>query len=236
MPDSSLDLRPPKGMAQDLAAFLAKINFLDDVVANADSIPPGAGTGDYSKHLAKKVNKKPSDIYPIVTALLNLKFIQLETEIGESELLERLTQSLELAEPPWNEDLHRKWSESVPKIESALSKLTIDSSLMVSAKFSGLAYNRQNVLHSTKILTDVRPVFNHAASEIKGMIVTHELVVYFSSGPEKEPQELHLSLDWKDIETLREECDRANAKAQCVKQSMDGQAWRTVIYPESNEK
>lgn len=235
MAEADILPRIPEQMLRDLERFAdtASDSLLDAIIKEIPNVPPASNVADFSRRLAEQLNKNFAEIHPVLYALINLKRVEDETGSAH-DLLERITWHIDLADK-WDDSLTSKWHSLVPKIEESLSHITPDSNLMISAKFSELAYNRQNILHYSKILTDIRPVFDQAGGAIKGLIVTHSLVIHYSAGLGGDVQEMHLTLDWRDVAALRDECNRADSKAECIKNSMKELPWTTIIYPEPHE-
>ncbi len=70
-----------------------------------------------------------------------------------------------------------------------------------------------------RILTDLRPVFgSNVADGPKAMVVVHLLKLGFNRGISKrQHEEIYVSLDAEDLETLREVLERASSKAKTLK-------------------
>lgn len=71
----------------------------------------------------------------------------------------------------------------------------------------------------TRILTDLRPVFgSNVADGPKGMVVVHLLKLGFHRGSSpRRHEEIYVSLDAEDLETLKTAIDRASSKAKTLK-------------------
>lgn len=71
----------------------------------------------------------------------------------------------------------------------------------------------------TRILTDLRPVFgSDVADGPKGMVVVHLLKLGFNrGGAQRHHEEIYVSLDAEDLETLRRVLERASSKAKTLK-------------------
>ena len=78
------------------------------------------------------------------------------------------------------------------------------------------AYASDNLLQSTRILTDVRPLFSDDAQSIDGAVVAHTLRLrYDSAGID---HELSLALDSSDLHKLIEDCERALQKEKTAQE------------------
>jgi len=104
-------------------------------------------------------------------------------------------------------------------LSPTLEKLLDSQLIQVAAKSSNLAYDFAYLLQYSRVITDVRPVFNERAEEIEGAVVSHVLRLKYS-GRDSE-YSLSVVLDASDIRRLRDECERAMAKARVVKRTLE---------------
>lgn len=81
-----------------------------------------------------------------------------------------------------------------------------------------LAYDFANLLQSTRILTDIRPLFSKDATAIEGTVIAHTLRVRYDSGNQE--NELSLALDEKDLRRLMEQCKRSLEKSKTVRRQI----------------
>jgi len=100
-------------------------------------------------------------------------------------------------------------------VEDIVKALVQDQSVRLAATAIELAYDYANLLRRTKILTDIRPLFNKAGSEIEGAVVSYTLRLWYDSADGG--HELSIALDESDIETLATQCNRALKKAATAK-------------------
>jgi len=236
--DSSRFLSDAKGeMFEDIFEFFGYVNeakslIADLIQATNDNGLTTLNLESFSKQVAENLGIRHEKSVVILRVLRNLKLMEVRFGRSAKYTVEKITSFLHTAGEPWTEEILGKWEAFAPTLIKLLEDLTPDSNLMISSKAASLAYNRQNILHNCRVLTDVRPVFSESAQEIKGMIVTHSLVLHFSPGENAPIQELHLTMDWRDIEILRDQCDRADLKADSIINSMDDLPWQTVNYPD----
>ena len=99
-----------------------------------------------------------------------------------------------------------------------LSLLANVVSIELTAKAIELAYASDNLLQSTRILTDVRPLFSDDAQSIDRAVVAHTLRLrYDSAGID---HELSLALDSSDLHKLIEDCERALQKEKTAQERL----------------
>ena len=85
-------------------------------------------------------------------------------------------------------------SGAVDRLSQVLPELLQAGSLLIRAKAVDLQVDHANVFQSTRILTDVRPIFEmNSVSEVKGVLISHTLKIeyYHDEGT----KEIFISLD-----------------------------------------
>ena len=103
-------------------------------------------------------------------------------------------------------------------VEDVVKSLVQNQSIRLTATAIELAYDYANLLRRTKILTDIRPLFNEAADEIEGAVVSYTFRLRYDSADGE--HELSIAFDESDIKTLINQCNRALAKASTARQLM----------------
>jgi hypothetical protein len=96
-------------------------------------------------------------------------------------------------------------------VEGELKLLVQEKSVRLAARAIELTYDYANLLRRTRILTDIRPLFNENADKIEGAVVSYTLRLHFNSADGE--HELSIALDEADIQTLIAQCNRALKKA-----------------------
>jgi hypothetical protein len=100
-----------------------------------------------------------------------------------------------------------------------LRKLLGLESLAISAKAVTLLTDHQRTLHSLRILTDVRYVFQpDAEKEPQGAVISHMLKLSYHEGGDH--KEFFVSLDGDDIANLRDALDRVDIKTATLKRKL----------------
>ncbi len=105
---------------------------------------------------------------------------------------------------------------------SNLERLADVESIARTSKAVELAYDSDNLLQRTRILTDVRPLFSEDAQAVVGAVVAHTLRLrYDSAGID---HEISLALDSSDIHKLIEDCQRALTKEKTAQEHLCNRA------------
>ena len=93
--------------------------------------------------------------------------------------------------------------------------LAIDS-LRLRAKAVDLQVDHAHVLQGTRVLTEMRPVFQiGSASEVAGVLLYHTLKIQYYK--DEESREIFITLDDRDIIKLKEDLERAEEKAKILR-------------------
>ena len=99
-----------------------------------------------------------------------------------------------------------------------LQSLVDDKCVRLAATAIELSYDYANLLRRTKVLTDVRPIFNDAGDGIDGAVVSFTMRLRYSNADGE--HDLSIALDENDIKTLQEQCQRAILKARTASAMM----------------
>ena len=108
-------------------------------------------------------------------------------------------------------------SEIVRKTMSErLSRLLNVTNLRLSAKATVLRVDHERVYNSSRVITDLRPVFDEPIEEgLSGFMVIHQLkMVSLRRG---EPEELFFAMDDHDLALLKKTLDRAELKSKQIR-------------------
>lgn len=138
-----------------------------------------------------------------------------QRNITAEELIEGINFGIiKAVEGRWTDSELNKWKEKKDLICELFSLESIGSIV----KALEISYEYPNILQTSKILTDIRPVFDDAGTSFHGAIVSHSLQVYFDNSSGN--QNISLSLDHDDVVQLKNSCDRALLKAETAKRIM----------------
>lgn len=124
-----------------------------------------------------------------------------------------------------------KKSFGAPDSIFPLAKLMSLKALTQFAKALDLRNVYENILHTSRILTDIRPVFDddEIEDEVEAAMVNHILQLKYRTG-EGDSRELHLAVDATDLRALQKQIDRALKKEQAGN-SFIKRANATVLEP-----
>lgn len=97
-------------------------------------------------------------------------------------------------------------------VEGEVRSLIEEPCVRLGAKAIELSYDYANLLRRTRILTDIRPLYNESADAIEAAVVSYTLRLKYDTADGE--HELSIALDEGDIRTLVAQCERAIAKAK----------------------
>jgi len=170
--------------------------------ALADAITPPKG---------KATSEKKRGLEALLRVLLGLGFIQTRSGAKLDDVLDAVELNLKEA-----------WSSQSDKLaelntlRTYLSTFLNHSYVRAVVKAIDVSQEYANLLLNTRIMTDVRPIFNDEGDQIEGAVVSFTLRLNFLNAGRQ--RSMTLAVDATDIETLAEQCARAMRKANTAQQ------------------
>ncbi len=148
----------------------------------------------------------PDDAECLVRQLLSLQGLMRQTGRPVDEVMSGLRTAIEREGADVGLNL-TEWDNIV----DILKQLVQQQCVRLSATAIELAYDYANLLRRTKLLTDIRPLFNEDADSIEGAVVSYTLRLHYNSADGE--HELSVALDQADVQDLVAQCNRALKKA-----------------------
>lgn len=118
-------------------------------------------------------------------------------------------------------DLREVWADDQSKIERwnrirpLLAQILSIDAVRMTIKALDVSYEYANLLQYSRIMTDVRPIFNEGGDQIEGAVVSFTLRMSFLNAGQ--PKSLSIAVDAADLKILVEQCQRALRKAETAK-------------------
>jgi hypothetical protein len=211
-------------LSEQVVSGLADLVQLRDrirpVIEAAVRATPIYGLSALGRAIDATTGSSPGDSFAVLSALFLLHRLQRHRHLDAAETVQVLSDSITRFDHfrRWSEAERNSWDEVKPDIRWALDQLREeDNAVLVSEKAESLAWSHQNVLFSTRLITDARPVFNADGTKIKQVVLTTNLHIEYGSGAGMR-EKLVLAMDAKDVRELRIACERAEVKMQtCLK-------------------
>ena len=110
----------------------------------------------------------------------------------------------------WSEEQNAKWLAVEPILTDFFSIRTI----YLTACALDLSFEHVNLFRGARILTDIRPIFDEAATVIEAAVVSHTLRVRFENAEGR--HELTFALEESDVNQISEQCKRALGKSRAA--------------------
>ncbi len=163
--------------------------------------------------IAEVLPDAPRQVESVTRQALALAGLQYRYDIPHDELAEVLHASLsgEL-EPPQME----AWGRIAPLFRDILASRAIRTTV----KSVELLYDYANLVQSSNVITDLRPVFDDDADHAIGAIVSFTLRLSYQNG--NNTHSLSLAMDAEDVRRLQEQCKRALRKAESAQTAFSG--------------
>lgn len=131
------------------------------------------------------------------------------------------------ADEPALDDMH------LARLNDALLRLLKVPSLSLAVKATGILLQNERSLIASRILTDMRPVFDIDSNDIGGGLVIHTLILEYIAENDETPKQFFVSLDSDDIEDLIRNLERAKQKNTKLKNLLTA---ASVTYIDTNER
>lgn len=229
-----LFLKLPPNAYRELAALAENAERLAELV----SLCTQQGPAPTQITLAKRVSEKLALPVPVVRLLIvgltNLLKAASKLEVSSDHLLASVIESAESnVTEKWTAKDVERLKGSADFIATALSQIQPDHPILVSRKAEELGYKRVKLLTDSRIITDLRPVFDDSATRILESVITHTLWIEYIE--EEGQREIEIAIDMADIANLRRWCERAERKAVTLKKEMAKFEWPTAIVNESDD-
>ncbi len=160
-----------------------------------------------------------SDIEEIVPALLSLYSIKDDPQFSALEVAEGMTLGME--EVPSEELRSPSEKEQRDRFRNRLLELLGIDALSTVARAGGLLLENEHSLRQTRIITDIRPIFESEKPQAPpaGAVIVHMLKISYWA--DNEVKNFFVALDTNDVRELSEQLARANSKAESLKSALD---------------
>jgi len=200
--------RVPKGLKAGISSYSKLPDSIKNDLDNAiQESPIGLSPPALSEYLIKHVKIQEEvleEILDLFFALLSIK--------GDNDNIDEIL--IDVEKSISGKDIDESTKQHLKKL------LSNDNVINVTRKAYGLAFDRQNIISSTKIITDVRPIFGiDDDEEYLGSLIIHNLKIVFHEHGEH--KEIYYALDKEDLKRLKEDILRAEKKEQIIQQQLN---------------
>jgi hypothetical protein len=220
IPDSAYDaLRFLAGLTEDQFSELLSV---------ISKSKPEMSSESFARHVASCFNdEEATKVKRITRELFRIEAMRDNVGLSPKQLGDAIVQGA-LDEESNGLSLPK---ESIVLLGERITKIYECSyQLSVTAKVLDVATEHTHVFLSARTFTDIRPVFTADATSIDAAVLVHHLVIhYLESG---EHRDFNVALDTKDIQSLRESLDRADKKANLLRELVN-KSNVAYVQPES---
>lgn len=154
----------------------------------------------------------------LARVLVQLSLLRRRSSASWEEILESVRNALD----QWKESDLDLWDRHRDRVHEILAV----PRLTLTAKAIELAREHGNMLRRSRVIEDVRPVFDDAREKIEGAIVLHTLRLEYLG--DARSRSISIALDSGDLRALRQECERALEKAERTKARVAEQ-WKVPV-------
>lgn len=169
---------------------------------------------DLRREVAQILGGRSEAADRIMRALLSFWDAIRQRVVAVNEVAGAVRQVLEAPSSKWDPTDIARWHT----VEHLFTQLLDSPLLRLVATVLDLMYERDNLLKSVRVFTDIRPVFSEDASQINGAVVSHTMRLRYDSTDGG--QSISVALDERDILELERQCKRALQKAQTARTLM----------------
>ena len=206
---------PPLTIPRRYRVGLAAVERLTDADATlvAQGLTATAPEVSFEKLAAPLSSELPADVdlARLLEAVASLNTLLPEDGAGADSLAQDVSDSANLELP----------EDKRPAYAARLETLMRIPVLVIAARASQLLAEHDKVFHDARILTDVRPVFEHDPSTgVKMAAVVATMKLEYHPGGKSAIESIFVSLDHGDLEHLRQVMDRALTKMDSLSQLM----------------
>lgn len=193
----------------------AKIDSLSDeavqeLLEALKNIPGTFNESRLSVAVAQMVNIPDSDVEEIVAALLSLYSYRDYSQAAVSEVAEGIAQAMLGIES-------QSLRLSPDDFQNRLAALLDIELLETAVRAAVLSSENQHSMMDTRVITDVRPVFDtqNPESAPTGAVILHTLKINYQG--DSGPKDFFVTLDASDVRRLSDQLERATSKAKSLK-------------------
>lgn len=218
-------------MLEDLAILLENSGKLGEIVDFSHCV--GVGLNGLGRRIAAQLGLEESLVRDLLSAISRLKRF-FEIHDGSAEGLRWISDNIQSRTPAdWQKKHLAAWRQYATSIADVIDRISDDHPIVIALKAQTLVYSHQNIFLDAKLITDIRPIFNDAASKIDELVVTHMLSVEFMDGTQQSNSVLTIAMDQDDIASLQAQCERAAIKTLTLRNQLTD--FQIVVMPDNSE-
>lgn len=197
---------------------------LGEVVDAIEKFEPAPFTPAELQTVIQGVIKEDKSVVDsILRQALSLASFKRRGKLASTAIVEAIREALKAATPSVGAPMLAKWEA----LEPTLNRLVASRRVETTAKTLNLAYDYANLLRTTRIVTDVRPVFDNDVTTIDGAVVSFTLRLSYDNNEGNHG--LSIAMNQPDVKALRDQCDRALKKSALAQETMAKLPFRVTV-------
>ena len=184
---------------------------LGSLVDGLEKAEIGLSPKKLSGQLHELLGISPDDLERIISMVYGVNQVRLSSGFRPDQVANDFVDALGRT---GNESLKRDYAKNY-----LLRILSIGGSTTATINATETAVDRDKILTDTKIITDIRPIFDR--DSISGLVVIHTLKVEYRDERGKS-NEIYFALDRDDLKNLLENISLAESRESSIKTSISG--------------
>jgi hypothetical protein len=191
-----------------------EVDTLGKIAAWLNKAKPQVQHRNLAGEASDEIGMDSSEVEDLFSFLARLMSVRRRFSLDTSQFLNDLSAKLNrLTEDSWGQQDRLRWKDR----EEIISRLLdTRSALGIGAKAAELLFEQPLVLCDSRIISDLRPIFDDDAEVIEGFINFHTLVLRCFEGDKEKV--IHVAMDNNDVEQLRKHAERAVSKVNMIDQ------------------
>jgi hypothetical protein len=165
----------------------------------------------------------PTAVDSVMRQALSLASLRRRRKLDADQVLAGIRHGLKTANAAWGPPSLSEWEQIEPSFRALIASPKVETT----AKALDLSYDYANLLQTTRIVTDIRPVFDNEVTRIDGAVVSFTLRMNYDNL--EGAHSLSIAMNQADVEFLREQCDRALKKSILARDTLDRLPLRVTI-------
>ena len=179
--------------------------------------PPALNIDKLSPSISEASGIEQSVVDELLPLVWRWTMVQRRLDLNAADFVACLEVALDaLSMDEWSANDRAGWAKVSSELRTLLSS---DTAITSSAKAAELLLDQQLVLCSSRVITDMRTVFDDAAETIKGILPYHTLVLRCHQG--SDIKKIYIGLDLDDLVLLRKQIERAEQKEKLLRNSLE---------------
>jgi hypothetical protein len=180
-----------------------------------DQMDPCITVDEVLNYLSDKItNLEIADLSKILEFLLSINDFRIADDCDRQDLVLKISEAIIEKKLTSNQDF-----QDINFVQNRLTQfLGNEGALSLISKIRSVYGEHQKVFLSSRILTDIRPIFNDDTKSIQAMLILHNLKIGYLIDDKKET--FFVTIDDADIDKLISDLEKAKRKTELAKESL----------------